>query len=402
MRPLGRLNPFAAAEERVRAALPPTRRTESSPLVDAVGRVLAADIVAPIDVPGFDRSAMDGYALRGADTRTAAPGAPVRLRLAGAVHAGPRVALELRQGECIQIATGAPLPRGADAVVMVEHTRTDGNDVLLERSIQPRENVSPQGGDVRKGSRVLAAGSLITPPRVATLAALGLGTVSLHDRPRVGLLSTGSELRTPGQDLGPGLIYDSNTPALEAVLRQHHAKVERLGILPDELGRLERVLTDAAPRFDLLLVTGSSSAGERDYLVDALGTVGRIDLHGVDVKPGKPLLLGHVAQTPLVGLAGNPASCTLMTYALLVPALRRWQHLPAESSPPRPARLAHDLASPRGKRHFVPVRLRGEEAENVFRESDATTSLADADGFLEVPEETERLPKGSPVLVRPF
>lgn len=383
-------------------ALAPTNRIESAPLLDAVGRILATDIRAPIDVPGFDRSAMDGYALRSADTDTATPARPVPLRLAGAVHAGAQASQEVRPGECVQIATGAPLPSGADAVVMVEQTRLEGPQVLLERSLKRNENVSPQGGDLRTGGLALPAQVLLSPPRIATLAALGLGTVPVYERPRVALLSTGTELRTPGQDLGPGLIYDSNTPALEAILRQHHARIDHLGILPDEPGRLERTLSEAAPGYDLLLVTGSSSAGERDYLVDALGLVGRVDLHGVDVKPGKPLLLGRVGETPIVGLAGNPASCILMAYALVVPALRRWQHLPGEWTARRPARLAHDLASPKGKRHFVPVRLRGEEAENVFRESDATTSLANADGFIEIPEATERLPRGSPVNVRPF
>ncbi|MBI2078928.1 MAG: molybdopterin molybdotransferase MoeA [Euryarchaeota archaeon] len=284
---------------------------------------------------------------------------------------------------------------------MVEHTSVDGDAVTVQRGVRARENVSPRGGDLRSSDIAVARGSVIQAPRTAVLAALGLTTANVHDRPRVLLLSTGTELRTPGETLEPGLIYDSNSPALTALLTAHGARVERAGIIPDD----ERLMRDALRRgagYDLVLVTGSSSAGERDYLVDAVHELGTVRFHGVNVKPGKPLLLAEVQSVPILGLAGNPASCLLMAHVLVAPALRRFQHLRPMAAAPVTAKLGHDLPSPKGKRHFAPVRVTGGEAQSVYKESDATTSLSNADGYIEVAEDVEMVPRGTLVEIQPF
>lgn len=401
MRPVAKLIPFDEARDQFLALFPPSRRSEAVPLADAFGRVAATDHRAPFDVPSFDRSAMDGYAVRASDTSGATADRPRTLQLRGAIHAGPQGPHDVRKGECFQIATGAPLPRVADAVVMVEHTTLEGDRVLVRRAVRARENVSSRGGDLRSSDIAVARGSVLHAPRLAVLAAIGLATANVHDRPRVLLLSTGTELRSPGQNLEPGLIYDSNTPALAALLAAHGARVERAGIIPDD-ERLMRKALERAHGFDLALVTGSSSAGERDYLVDAVHELGTVRYHGVNVKPGKPLLLADLQGVPVFGLAGNPASCLLMAHVLVVPALRRFQHLPPVATPTLTAKLGHDLASPKGKRHFAPVRVTGGEAQSVYKESDATTSLSNADGYVEIAEDVETLPRGTLVEIHPF
>lgn len=401
MRPVQDLIPFEEAERALRAHLAPTDRFENVPLKDAAGRVLARDVIAPVDVPPFDRSAMDGYAARAADTARATPSAPRALKVVGVAHAGDAPGNPLRSGECVQIATGAPIPTGADAVVMVERTRLEGSRVLVAAPVAPGENVTPRGRDLRKDRVALRRDTPLTPSRLGALAALGLTHAPVYGRPRVALLSTGSELREPGDPLAPGQIYDSNSTSLAAALQGHGVQVTQGDLVPDDSDALRRAL-DAARGPDLILVTGSSSAGEKDYLVPLLERHGEIIFHGVHVRPGKPLLLARYGQTPLVGLAGNPASCLLMMYALVIPALRRFQHLEPRWEMTVPATMAHDVRSPAGKRHFLPVRLRNGAAESTYKESDTITSLADADGYVEIPDAVDRLPAGAPVQVRLF
>jgi molybdenum cofactor synthesis domain-containing protein len=401
MRPLQRLIPFDEARARWMATCTPTQRQETVAFEDADGRTLAADVKAPIDVPGFDRSAMDGFAVASQDTSGAGVATPVRLRLVGTIHAGAPTALKIKAGECAQIATGGALPEGADAVVMVEQTRFVDAQVEVLRPVRAKENVGAKGGDLRAGETALARGLRLNPARIAVLAALGLKTATVHDRPRVAIVSTGSELRTPGQNLKPGLIYDSNSPALSALLRRHGSRVEHAGIVPDDPELLRKTLLRLT-HADLILVTGSSSAGERDHLVPLMGEIGTVEFHGVDVKPGKPLLLGRLGAVPVLGLAGNPASCLLMCEVLVVPWLRRFQHQPRRPPTTVLARWAHPVTSPKGKRHFLPVRLRDGRAESVYKESDSTTSLSRADGYVEIKEQTESIDEGAEAEIHLF
>lgn len=401
MRPIQRLIPFEEAERMLEANLAPTDRIENVPLKGAAGRALAHDVVAPMDVPPFDRSAMDGYAVRARDTTGAAPVSPRALKRVGVVHAGEAPRKPVGPDECFQIATGAPIPKGADAVIMVERTRLEGGRVLLEAAVTAGENVTPRGRDLRQGTVALGRGLPLTPARLGAMAALGLARAAVYGRPKVTLISTGSEIRPPGEPLGPGQIYDSNSTSLAALLEAHGVRLAPLGLVHDDSGALRHAL-DQAQGSDLILVTGSSSAGEKDLLVPLLQRHGEILFHGVDVRPGKPLLLARHGKEPLLGLAGNPASCLLMAYVLVVPALRRFQHLEPRWEPTVQATLAQDVRSPAGKRHFLPVRLRDGRAESTYKESDTITSLADADGYVEIAEAVERLAAGSTVTVRLF
>lgn len=403
MRPLpSNLLPFGEARRLFFEAVGVGLRTETVGLAQAHGRSVASVIKAPIDVPAFDRSAMDGYALRAPDTTSATALQPKGLDIIGVAHAGAPFDGKVRPGQCVQIATGAPIPGGCDAVVMVERTKRVGDQVWIETPIEEGENVSRQGSDLRRGDVALDQAAVLTPARLAVLASLGVTKVNVYMRPKVALLSTGSELREPGQTLGHGTIYDSNTTSLSTLLGAHGAIVETSGILPDD----PKILRNALTRFrgsDLILVTGSSSAGEHDYLAETVRNIGSIQYHGVGVKPGKPLILAKLWAKPMLGLAGNPASCVMMAYALVVPALRRFQHLPLDWERRVRAKLSHDVRSPEGKRHFLPVRLTPNgTCESVYKESDATTSIANADGYIEIPDETTRLDEGTVAIVHLF
>jgi molybdopterin molybdotransferase len=395
MRPLTDLLAFDEARDRVLAACRPVAESEEIDLVEAAGRVLAETLEAAADVPAFDRAAMDGYALRAADAREAG----ARLHVVGRVHAGPAGRHRVGAGECVQIATGAPLPEGADAVVAVERTRSEGTHVTIERPIRPRENVSARGSDLRQGARVLETGALLTPARIAVAAALGRARLRVWRRARVAVLSTGSELRPPGVALRPGEIHDSNGPGLVALLSAQGAEVTLAERVEDDVALLRKALKGAVAMSDMVVLSGSSSAGEHDLLRDAVAAEGRIAFHGVRVKPGKPLLLGEVATKTVLGLPGYPTSCLSDAYLFLVPALRRVARHPEEPVRRVTARLGLRVEGVRDRVWFVPVRLEAGLAVPTYKESGATTSLSDAVGYVTVPPDVAFLDEGEAVEV---
>lgn len=401
MHPLENLISYEEALRRVLAASRPVREAERVPLAEAAGRVLAELLKAAIDVPGFDRAAMDGYAVGWRETAGASESAPIRLRLAAVVHAERGRPSPLGRGTCVQVATGAPLPPGADAVVMVERTRREGRHVDVLRPVRSAENVTFRGSDIRRGSRPLEAGRVLTPARLAVAAALGKTHVPVWRRPRVLLLSTGSEVRRPGTRLRPGEVYNSNAVAVAALLGQHGAAVVDAGPVADSVPALRRAFAKGR-RADLILVSGGSSAGERDLLEEALRSAGRVSFHGVRVKPGKPLLLGSLRGRTVLGLPGYPASCLCDAYLFAVPAIRRMARLPALAPQRERARLAAAIRNASGRHFFVPVRLVDGTAIPTYKESGATTSVSEADGFLEVPAHVTNLQRGAPVLVTRF
>ena len=371
---------------------------ERVPLADAAGRVLATDVVAPFDVPGFDRAAMDGYAVRAADLVTAAAASPVVLTLAGISRPGAIPDETCVPGACIAIATGAPVPAGADAVVMVERTRRDGDRVTFLEAATTRQHISPRGHDVGRDARVLARGCLLTPGRVGLLASLGCAQVDVLARPVVAIVSSGDELLMPGDAPVAGRIYDANRFTLDAVCRTHGAATRLLPPVVDELEAWHTAL-DAAADADLLVCSGGSSAGERDVLVDGVHARGEVVFHGIAVKPGKPTLCGRIGRQLVLGMPGNPTSCLSNAYVLLIPLVRALAGLPPHEPDIRQATLTRAVTSPANRLQFYQVRLAGDEAVPVFKGSGDITSLAEADGYIEVPIGVERLEPGTRVAV---
>lgn len=398
MRPVTDLIGFDEAYRRTRDAFAPLDRSEPVDLGEAVDRVLAETVVAQTDLPTAARSARDGYALRAADLADAG----ATLRLIGSVDAGdPPDAVTVSEGTCVQIATGALIPRGADAVVMVERTQREGDEVRFEAPAELGRHVVPPGSDVARGRTVLDRGDSLTPFRVAVAAALGRRRLQVLARPRVVVTASGSEVKPLTADLGPGHVYDSNSEGLAPILSRAGADVERADVIEDTYDGWRRFLEVSQP-VDAIVVTGGSSAGEKDLAARVLADVGTVHFHGVRVKPGKPMLVATVDDVPVVVLPGFPASCLLDAIVFVAPAVRRMAGRPEPPPAIVPARMGHAERSPRDKHHLLPVRLDDDVAHSTFRDSGATTSLADAVGYVEIPEGVDAVEQGAAVDVRVF
>ena len=401
MRPITETLLYDDAMRLVMEAARPTERTERVGLTAADGRVAAHDVAAAIDVPPFDRAAMDGYAVVAEDTFGAGTHAPRGLTCVDRVFTGQVPARGISSGECIEIATGAPMPQGADAVVMVEETERDGTDIRVFTPVYPRQNVGRRGADIVSGQRIIASGQILNPSRVGALAATGIAELEVFARPSVAILSTGNEIALPGQPLGPGQIYDINRFTLEAVVQRHGGEPTALPIAADSVEELSAAL-DVASAHDVIVFSGGSSVGERDLILDVLQKRGRVHFHGIAVKPGKPTVFGSLGDVPVFGMPGYPTSCLSNAYMLLVPFLRRMARLPAWSPQTIDVPLARRIVSTTGRHQFYTVRIIDGRAEPAFKASGDITSMANADGYIEIPAQTDVVEAGSVVTVKLF
>ena len=306
MRPIRETIPVEEARSLLMEAAVPIDRIERVAIDHAAGRVLAGPVVSAIDVPPFDRAAMDGYAVIAQDTFGAGRHGPKVLRPVETIYTGATPSRRISAGECVEIATGAPLPEGADAVVMVEETeRTDDGNVRVFTPVYPGQHVGRRGADIATGQPVLPEGDVLNSGRIGVLAAIGALEVDVYDKPRVSLLSTGNEIVEPGRPLAPGQIYDINRFTLSSIIVAHGGSVGFASTVPDTLPDLRRAIESAASA-DLIIFSGGSSVGERDLIVDVLQETGDVIFHGIAVKPGKPTILGKVRGKPVLGHAGQP------------------------------------------------------------------------------------------------
>jgi len=378
--------------------------SEEVPLREALGRFLAADVASAEDIPGFDNSAMDGYAVRSADVAAAAPGSPVRLHRVGESSAGHPASEELGAGEAIAISTGAAVPAGADAVVRVEDTSREGESVLVAAAVPPGESIRRAGEDVRAGDLVLGAGTRLGAAEIGALAAVGHPTAACARRPRVSLLLTGDELVEPGEPLGPGQIRDSNAYAVPPLAAAAGAEVVSVEIAPDDLDGTVAAL-DRALAADVVVACGGVSVGEHDHVRPALERLGVEQVFWrVSLRPGKPTYFGAGVGGKLVfGLPGNPVSAMVTFLLFARPALLAMQG--GEPAAPRiTAAIAEDYVKVEGRAEAIRVRLeageRGWEATPTGPQgSHVLTSMIGADGLAIVPTEVERLRAGDEVEV---
>ena len=378
-------------------------RVERLPIEKANGRVLARDAHATSDVPPFDRAAMDGYAVIAEDTFGAGKYDPRVLRSIEKVYTGQVGVRRVSSGECVEIATGAPMPSGADAVVMVEETgKGPGeDDVRIFTPVYPRQNVGRRAADMVEGQTVLAKGDVLNASRIGALAATGSVDVEVFAKPRVAILSTGNEIVEPGQRLGPGQIYDINRFTLTAIIEAHGGLAVTGPIAPDTLPELTAAIERAASN-DVIVFSGGSSVGERDLIRDALQQIGEVVFHGIAVKPGKPTVFGRVGGKPVLGMPGYPTSCLSNAYMLLVPLLRRMARLPEYRPHTVNVPLSRRIVSTTGRHQFYTVRIVGGTAEPVFKASGDITSMAHADGYIEIPAQTDIVEAGEMVEVKLF
>ena len=407
MRPITKTISFGDALALALGAVTPIERTERLALAEAGGRVLAEALFAAADVPPFSRAAMDGFAVRAEDTLGASGATPKTVRCVDVIFTGEAPRQALAAGECAEIATGAPVPDGADAVVMVEETdRADGSSrrdsVSIRIAVRPGQNVTPRANDIKSGERLLGPGDLLTPSRLGVCAAAGRSHVEVYARPVVAMVSTGGEIVEPGQPLGPAQIYDINRYTLSAAVSMHGGVPNVLPPAPDNLDALAETLVEGTRSADIFVFSGGSSVGERDLVLDAMRRAGDVIFHGIAVKPGKPTALGRVNGRPVLGMPGNPTSCLSNAYLLLVPMLRRTARLPDTAPRIERVPLATRIVSTAGRHQFYTVRLEGGAAVPVFKSSGDITSMSRADGYIEIAADQSVVQEGQLIDVKLF
>ena len=392
------------------ALFPRAHGVEERSLADALGLALAQDVIAPVDAPPFDRSNVDGFAVRSADLASAGPASPVILRLNGeTVHCGDEPRHQVTPGTATPVATGAPIPRGADAMLMVEHSQPAGERAIeVVRAVAPGNFISFAGSDIARGETLLRAGCVIGSREIGMLAACGIARVAVVRRPRVAILSTGDELVQPGGALRPAAIFDTNGPIVAAAVAENGGEPHFLGSVPDDEDKLWRAMSDAFAASDMLILSGGTSKGAGDLTHRLVGRLGKpgIVAHGVALKPGKPLCLAVCDGKPVVILPGFPTSAMFTFHDMIVPVLRRMAGLPPRADASVEAVTPSRIASELGRREYVMVSLvEGAEVLTAYptgKGSGAITSFAQADGFLTIDALADHMPAGARTQVTLF
>ncbi len=377
------------------------------PLMDSLGLACSEDVVAPLDLPRFDNSAMDGYAVRASEIAGADPAAPVVLPVSGQIGAGQVSLRTLPPGTVAKIMTGAPMPAGADSVVPYEWTDRGADHVRITQAPEVHQHVRDAGEDVRKDDRVLPAGTVIGPRHIGLLAALGRASVRARTRPRVVIMSTGSELADAGTPLMADSIYDSNSFLLSAAVRRAGAVAHRVGIVSDDPARFLSSLHHHIVRADVVVTSGGVSQGDFDVVKEALRPLGTVWFGGVAMQPGKPQGFGMIGDVPIFTLPGNPVSSYLSFEIFVRPALRRMMGVEPAVEPLRTARLTRGVRSPEGKRQFLRGWYDDLEAEPSVAPvggagSHLVADLARANSLIVVPEDVTSLEAGARVAVVPL
>jgi len=393
------------ARQRIAAGVRAASGVEKVALRSALGRILAEDIPSPIDVPAHTNSAVDGYALICADLP---PGVAKTLRVIGTSWAGRPFDGRVRAGECVRIMTGAVLPAGADTVVMQEQVQSESDAIRVAADLQSGDNVRAAGEDLARGQCVLAAGKQIQPPELGLLASIGLAEVPVRRRLRVAFFSTGDELRSIGQPLAPGEIYDSNRYTLYGMLARLGADVLDLGVVRDDRAATRQAFLDAAANADVIITSGGVSVGEADYVKETLEALGEIGFWQIAMKPGRPLAFGRVRGAVFFGLPGNPVSVMVTYYQFVEPALRRMMGQDDAPAATFKARCVSRLHKRPGRAEFqrgilerdadgeLVVRATGQQGSGILR------SMSAGNCFVILPQDSGNVEPGTLVDVQPF
>jgi molybdopterin molybdotransferase len=386
--------------------------TEDIRLQDAWGRVLAADLVVPGDLPPCDLSTMDGYALQAKDSFGASESSPALLEVTGEVLMGERPSVAVKPGEAIKIPTGGVLPEGADAVVMVEHTQfIDEHTIQVYRTAAPGENVMQQGEDLKTGEHILEQGLLLRPQELGLLALVGSAHVAVYRQPRVGIIATGDELVPIDATPTIGQLRDTNTYTATALTQQANALPQSLGIVKDDLGALRERLAAGLQTCDVVAVSGGSSVGTRDLTIQAIETIpdAEILVHGVAVSPGKPTILARAGTKIIWGLPGHQVSAMVIFMVLVIPSLWRLAGRRDWEGPygwPLRAIASRNIPSAQGREDYVRVSLHEKDgtliAHPLFGKSGVISTMVKGNGLLRIPMDSEGVQEGASVEVWPF
>lgn len=399
----GPLMPLEEMERLIAERIAPVAETETVPLAAARGRVLAADLVAPVDLPPFDNSAVDGYAVRHADLTT---NDDTTLKVSGRLQAGQGAPTKVGKGEAIRIFTGAPMPAGADTVFMQEDVQARDGVVMVPPGLKRGSNRRLAGEDIRKGAVALPAGTVLEPAHIALAAALGLTELTVRRRLRVAIFSTGNEVVEPGSSRSAAAIFDANRYLLAQLLGHRSALVTDLGILPDDPAKLTRAIGDAGTRHDLVITSGGVSTGEADHVRSAVEKIGRLVFWRVAIKPGRPVAMAKLPGArpgegaAFVGLPGNPVAVFVTFVRVVRPLLLRLAGARPEPLTPLPVRVGFAYRKKSGRREYVRVSLErgaGGELEAVKYPQDGAgviTSLTETDGLLEFADDVTNVAPG--------
>ena len=397
---------LADALVRILAEVQPVSGSETLAVRSALGRVLSADVVSTINVPSHTNSAMDGYALSGAELSAAGE---TRLEVVGTSAAGRPFSGTVGAGECVRIMTGAPMPAATDTVVMQENVTRDGDTAIIRAGQKPGQHVRQAGEDIAAGNVALHAGTLLLPAQIGILASIGVGEVSVRRRPRVAFFSTGDELRSVGQPLGEGNIYDSNRYTIYGMLTRLGVELLDMGVIRDDRDAVEQAFARAAQEADAIVTSGGVSVGDADYVAETLERAGTVGFWKVAMKPGRPIAFGRIGDALFFGLPGNPNSVMATFYQLVQPSLQALAGMP-DPAPPltMPAISASALRKKPGRREFQRgVLSRAADGRLVVHKtghqgSGVLSSMAAANCFIVLPEDAGPVSEGDEVTVQPF
>ncbi|MCI4358553.1 MAG: molybdopterin molybdotransferase MoeA [Thermoplasmata archaeon] len=382
MRPFRRLLPWGEALRRLERDVRPVGRRERVPVAHAVGRVAAREYRARSAVPPFDRATWDGYALRSRSTRGAGRVAPLRLSVVGEVFAEGDFRGSVGANQAVAIATGGALPRGADAVVLFEDVTEEERAIRVHAPVPRGDHIARAGEDLQRGSVIVDRGAVLAPADLGALSITGWPDVEVWARPVVTIVPNGNELVIPGRRLRRGAIYESNNATLSALIEASGGVARTTTPVRDDPRQIESAIRRAIRASDLVLVTGGSSVGERDFLPEVFPKLGRLRFHGIAIRPGKPTLAVRSGGVVVIGMPGHPTSCLSNGFWLLLPLLRRLAHLPGDGWRDTPVRLTGPVELPTsGFATVIPLKVRGARATPTFRGSSAIASLGGANAF---------------------
>ncbi len=360
---------------------------------NACGRVLACDIVSPENVPSFDRTTVDGYAVNAADTFGAGASIPAQLEIAGEILMGENADFSLRRGQCAKISTGGMLPKGADAAVMIEHTDSDNGLCLVYKSVAPGENITKKGDDISAGETALKKGTLISPSQIGVFAALGITDVQVYKKPIIAVISTGDEIVKDNPK--PGQIRDVNTFLLSAAIKESGCDVFEYGAVADKREEIENAVKECVKSSDAVIISGGSSAGARDMTVDIIDTLGKAYFHGIAMKPGKPTIFGIINGKPVFGLPGHPLAAYFVFRLIVNEYIGKLMNM----SPKKPSGngiLAENIPSNHGREEFLCVKMNeNNEIVPLHTKSGIISVLSEATGFIRIPRNAEGTNKGT-------
>jgi molybdenum cofactor synthesis domain-containing protein len=383
---------------------------EEIPLLEAYNRVLAEDVVAPLDIPPFTRSTVDGYAVKAEDTFGADENKPVKLRLCGTVNVGETPKMKVERGTAAEIMTGAPIPEGADAVVMAENTEQKNNEVYVYAAVAKDENVMKAGADIKKGEIIVKQGQLLGAREIGAIAAVGKSKIKVYKVPRVAVLSTGAEVTEPGKPLIAGKIYDINAYSISAAVMESGGKPVCLGVFPDDPDEIEKALKKALASADIVVTSGGVSVGPKDVIPKMLNLLGKpgVIVCGIATKPGKPTTVAVVDGKPIFALPGHPTSALLIFYLLVRPIIECMAGRKTAEPFTVKAFASTRMFPARGRRTFVMVKLKKDVPKKLIAEpvpvglSGAITTLLRADGYVEIPENQQFIEADEEVTVHLF